>query len=265
MATTGVLAGEGMSVGRVYQRAFATMVHNPVATLGPALILGALPGLLVTWLGRSIALSARSASSSGFVLGTMAVALLGYLAMLVLNALVQGALTRATVAESQGRRASVGECFAAAAAVAVPLVALVILWSLGILAAFLFFLVPALILLSMWAVAVPVMVEERVGIGAAFGRSRALTKGDRWKVLGVLLIFIVVYYLLFTVMGLFVGAAGLIDGSGVGSLSPGFAIMTVVTGTLFNALWGTLAPSMYVDLRNAKEGGSMHDLAEVFA
>lgn len=266
MATVGVPAhGEGMSVGRVYSRAFGTLAHNPVAVLGLALLLGALPGLLVTWLVQSTQLTDASQASPQLAIGSVAIGLLSYLAMLILSSIVHGALTRATVAESQGRRASIGECLSAALPVALPLVGLVILWSLGIMVGFLFLIVPAIILMCMWAVAVPVMVEERVGIGTAFGRSRALTKGNRWKVFGVLLILLVANYLLLAVFAVILGMAAITGPASTGSLTIGYSIMSLVTGTLFSAVWGTLAPSMYVDLRNVKEGGSMGDLSQVFA
>ena len=40
---------------------------------------------------------------------------------------------------------------------------------------------------------------------------------------------------------------------------------SVVLGTIFNTLWGTIQPSLYVELRQAKEGDSADRLAEVFA
>lgn len=266
MATIGApVAGEGMSVGRVYGRAFATIAHNPLATLGLALLLGALPGLLLTWLVQSAVQTDFAGRATGFVIGVGAIFLLSYVVTLILTAVVQGALTRATVAESEGRKASIGECLSAALPVALPLVGLVILWAFGIMIAALFLLVPAIFLMCMWAVAVPVMVDERVGIGAAFGRSRALTKGNRWRVFGVLLIMLVAYYLLLAVAALFLGAAAVFGAEQEPSLTAGFAVSSVITGTLFSALWGTLAPSMYVDLRNAKEGGSIGDLEQVFS
>jgi hypothetical protein len=49
------------------------------------------------------------------------------------------------------------------------------------------------------------------------------------------------------------------------TMTAGFVIMSAVTGTLFNALWGTLAPSMFIDLREVTESGSVSDLEHVFS
>jgi hypothetical protein len=34
---------------------------------------------------------------------------------------------------------------------------------------------------------------------------------------------------------------------------------------VLNLLWGTIQPSLYIELRQAKEGGSIDSLEEVFA
>lgn len=255
----------GMSVGRVYQRALATMLHNPGPTLGLAFLLGALPGLLLTLVMQSALQPSLGDASPQLIVGASAAMLLTYLAMLVLSAIVQGALTRATVAESSGRQASISECVTAALPVALPLVGLIILWALAIMGGALFLFVPAIILICMWAVAVPAMVEERVGIRAAFGRSRTLTRGNRWKVFAVLLVMMVGYYVLLAALGLLFGASTVMGGASMPTPTAGFMIMSLVTGTMFNVLWGTLAPSMYVDLRTAKESGSTADLEQVFS
>jgi hypothetical protein len=39
----------------------------------------------------------------------------------------------------------------------------------------------------------------------------------------------------------------------------------MILGTIFNVLWGTIQPSLYVELRQAKEGESSESLAQVFA
>jgi hypothetical protein len=49
-------------------------------------------------------------------------------------------------------------------------------------------IVPGLILLTLWAVVVPVTVLERPGVFAAFGRSRELVRGNGWPVFGVIVI-----------------------------------------------------------------------------
>ena len=47
--------------------------------------------------------------------------------------------------------------------------------------------VPA-VLLSMWLVAMPVCVAERLGVVRSLGRSRELTKGNRWRIFGLVVL-----------------------------------------------------------------------------
>ncbi len=49
-------------------------------------------------------------------------------------------------------------------------------------------IVPALYLATIWAVLLPVVVVERVGVLDAFGRSRQLVRGNGWKVFGIVLL-----------------------------------------------------------------------------
>ena len=60
--------------------------------------------------------------------------------------------------------------------------------TLGLIGAALLLVVPALYLLTMWAVLLPVVVVERPGAFDAFGRSRQLVRGNGWKVFGIILL-----------------------------------------------------------------------------
>jgi hypothetical protein len=77
-------------------------------------------------------------------------------------------------------------------------------------------------------------------------------------------VLLIIYWLLSLVIGL----AGLKMYSAADSaagLTVGNLLGSVVLGTVFNTLWGTIQPSLYVELRQWKEGGSLENLQEVFA
>jgi hypothetical protein len=61
-----------------------------------------------------------------------------------------------------------------------------LLAGLGIVLGLILLIVPGLFLLTIWAVIVPVIVLERTGVGASFGRSRQLVSGYGWNVFGTL-------------------------------------------------------------------------------
>src|SRR3546814_14014813 len=71
---------------------------------------------------------------------------------MVFYELVQGGLDRATIAHTEGRRASFGESAAAGLAVALPLIGLSILAAIGIWLGLILLIVPGIMLFCMWAV-----------------------------------------------------------------------------------------------------------------
>jgi ABC-type multidrug transport system fused ATPase/permease subunit len=73
------------------------------------------------------------------------------------------------------------------------LLAVSLLFGIGVGIGFLFLIVPGLILMVMWAVVAPVTLLERPGVFAAFGRSRDLVRGNGWNVFAVfVLVFVAV-------------------------------------------------------------------------
>jgi hypothetical protein len=88
-----------------------------------------------------------------------------------------------------GRRdSSARELIESAWPVVLPLIGAGILSGIGIAIGFFLLVVPGLILLTIWAVIAPVIVVERSGVIAAFGRSRELVRGNGWQVFGVIFV-----------------------------------------------------------------------------
>jgi len=267
MATVaGAPEDRSVSIGRVFQRAFSAITFNPLVILGLALVVGAIPGIIMTYLfyrlGIGAPASLRTGASMNAMIGAGAVTTV---LSLVISSLVQGALTRATVSASEGRKVSFGESLGTGLRVILPLIALSILFAIGLTIGFVLLIVPGIILLLMWAVAVPSLVVERAGVFEAFSRSAELTKGARWKILALFVLLLVVYWLLSIVLALI--GLGTFSAANLSAAGPTVAnaIGGVIVGTVFNALWGTIQPSLYVELRQAREGGSMESLEEIFA
>lgn len=253
---------EGVSIGRIFGRAGSVLAANPATMFGIAFVFGAIPSVLLNW----FQLSLRSTILDHFqTMGVVAVAVIGAIIAVVLQALVQGALVRATVAHTEGRRASFGESASAGLAVALPLIGLGILMALGIGIGLVLFFVPGVILYCMWAVASPALVEERTGVFGAFGRSRELTSGARWKVFGVEAIIFVVYWIVSAIFAVLLFGAYDMQALAQGGLPIGWAIGNAVLSTIVLTLWSTIQTSLYVELRTWKEGPSGQALEEIFA
>lgn len=72
--------------------------------------------------------------------------------------------------------------------VLVPLLAVAVLSSVGVVLGLLALVVPGLILMTIWAVSIPAVVDERLGVRAAFARSRTLARRATRIVFGLALI-----------------------------------------------------------------------------
>ena len=105
---------------------------------------------------------------------------------------------------------SVSELLSYATPVLLPLIGAGILSGIGIGIGIVALVVPGLYLLTIWAVIAPVIVIERSGVTAAFGRSRELVRGNGWPVFWS----IIVAFLISLAGSLIFGAiaAGVSDG-----------------------------------------------------
>src|SRR3546814_9355065 len=151
---------ETVSIGRILSRTGAVLAANPVTMFGIAFVFGAIPAVLVSWFQVSLRTSILDRYR---MMGVIAVAIVAGIVSMVFYALVQGALVRATIAHTEGRRASFGESAAAGLAVALPLIGLSILAAIGIWLGLILLIVPGIMLFCMWAVVAPALVEERTG------------------------------------------------------------------------------------------------------
>ena len=160
----------------------------------------------------------------------------------------QGMVVELVSDVQDGRRdSSVGDLFRTVGAVVLPLIGAGILAGLGIALGFVLLIIPGLFLLTIWAVIAPVIVLERTGAIAAFGRSRELVRGNGWQVFGT----IVLFFLILVVASAILGAIGSAFGDAGG------IITNIISNTLFVPLVAVAAGVLYFTLRSAKgEGGA---------
>jgi hypothetical protein len=106
-----------------------------------------------------------------------------------LSILYQGMVVKLVDDVQDGRRDnSIGDLVRSVEPVFWPLVAVSILFGLGVGVGFILLIIPGLFLLVIWSVVAPVTVLERPGVFDAFGRSRALVRGNGWNVFGVIVL-----------------------------------------------------------------------------
>jgi len=266
MASTAPAAGgRTLSAGRVFERAFAAVRTNPVVILGLALVVGALPTLIVTYLFAQMGMGSLEAIRTGAMSmsALYGMVMVSSLISMIISAIVQGAMTRAAIAATEGKQVSFGDSLATGLRVFLPLIGLAIVTSIGIMLGLILLIVPGIILLLMWSVAVPALVVERRGVFGSLSRSSDLTKGAKGTVFGILVVVVIAYWLLSLVFGI-VGLSAYNPAS-IGGLTAFNVIGSAILGTLFNTAWGTIQPALYVELRQWKEGTGVEALEDVFA
>ena len=125
-----------------------------------------------------------------------------------LSVLYQGMVVELVQDVQDGRRDhSVSRLLRSVEPVFWPLVAVSILFGIGVAIGFVLLIVPGLILIVIWCVVAPVTVLERPGVFAAFGRSRAIVRGNGWNVFGVIVMVFVTVFVVSIAVGL--AASGL--------------------------------------------------------
>jgi hypothetical protein len=130
-------------------------------------------------------------------------------------------------------------------------VAVAVLGFLGLIA----FIVPGVMALTRWFVAVPACVVEELGVSGSMRRSEQLTKGYRWNICGL--------------MGLLYVADSIVDSQinlVLSFVAGGTAALAahVIWSGIWGAFYAIFAVVTYHDLRVAREGVDTQQIAAVF-
>ena len=160
--------------------------------------------------------------------------------------LLQAALVKAVQDVRDGRAdLSFGQTVSAATPYIGPVAIASILAGIAITIGLILIIVPGLFLITIWAVIVPVIVIERSGALASFGRSRQLVRGNGWHVFGTLVLVFVILIVVDLVLGLIFLALPLLLRNG---------LSTVISGTLIAPFIALVVTLIYYRLSGASDG-----------
>jgi len=181
---------------------------------------------------------------------------------LLLQNLVVAAVTFGVVEEMAGRHASIARCLGVGLRRMLPALLVTLLAGLCVVLGLIALIIPGLIVLCMLYVAVPASVIEQNGVGRALSRSAYLTKGNRWSILGLLI--------LLGILGAIVN--NVIERVMIhkveGIVPPDqwklYVGLQIGVQMVMGALGATMAAVAYVKLRNDKDGVGVGELARVF-
>jgi hypothetical protein len=198
---------------------------------------------------------------------TIAVLVCAGLVYLVSWFVLQAAVVHGSVASFNGRRASMGDCLATGLKHFVSVVLVGAIVTVAALAATLLLIVPGIIVIVMWFVAIPARVVEHASIGGSLNRSSELTRGYRWSIFGLCIVYFFAFALILLVVSALVGV-GLVVTSNEDVLSdidgPIVFVGNTISTMISSIFLSTLVAAIYYELRQIKEGIGPEALASVF-
>jgi hypothetical protein len=241
----------------------------PLLTL-LTLVLVAAPNIWFSW-AQSHAITGAGGAKAFGAPSQIAMWGVAFLVVLFGSCLLQGALTQVATSDLRGEKPNLGVAAATGFRAFGPLLLLGIVSGLAILLATAALIVPGIMMSLVWAVAGPSLVIERKGVFEALSRSRELTRGRRWPIFGLTLIYVVcagVAQLM--ISGVVVGFVGAIQGAA--AINAGTTAIQIATFcasglavavvTIFN-MTGVVV--LHHELRDTREGAGADATAEVFA
>jgi len=233
-------AGQEFRIGRILSRSFSIYFRHFLTFL----LIGVVPDLpnLVWYRGPG----ANTTSPAGWAIIVIA----GF----VLHPICQAMVVYGAFQDMRGRPVRLDETVAKALARFLPVIGVAICVALAFAFAALLLVVPGFIVFTMYSVAQPVCVVERLGVFASMGRSASLTKGHRWRIFGLFLAIMI--------------ASGVFSGILMAIFSLGGVLIAQIANFIWSALFGAFFSINFVvayhDLRVAKEGIDTDRIAAVF-
>jgi MFS family permease len=236
-------AGGEFRIGGVISQATAVLSRNFLTFFVVTLVAGAPRALLI------------GDTSHGFDADAAGKLALGFFLSAVLSTLAQAIVLYGAFQDMRGRPVNLVDCLKIGLSRFFPIIGLAICMTIGLMIGFLLLFVPGLILAIMWFVATPACVVEQLGPLASMGRSSALTKGHRWKIFGMVVLVVIGAMIVGVIIGALLGLTG----------SPVLVTLgTLVWTGIWGAFYAIFAVVTYHDLRVAKEGIDVHQIASVF-
>ncbi len=281
-----------LGVGDIVDRVFALYRSRPLMFLAiaaiPYLVLVlVLVGLTAAFGASLVALPALfegDPASAIARLAPLAGALLVYVALVVLSALVMSlvqsaALVAATAARYLGKETSVGSALRVGLTAsprllgmgALAVIAFCVLWVLltvgmaisrewwAILIGTVIGIVASFYLAASWMVSPAVAVLESTGPVASLGRAWRLSDGGRWRILGLIALLLILQVVLSSLLSFLVVASLVADRSIQFVVQQAVNILATIAWA--PVYWGTFAV-LYYDLRVRKEALDLQLAAE---
>ncbi len=233
-----------INIGDILGRGVEVLGHN-IATFGS---LSALFMLLPFVSGVMMGFGVEFISDvSAIAIGALV------LLWILLYFLLFATLTHGTICYLRGTPARIRESLSWGLGLLFPVIGITVIATIGAGLGAMLLLVPGLILMTMWWVAVPAAVIERTGVIESLRRSVHLTRGYRLKIFGVIAVIYIGQFALDRLTTVVLAAAPIF------SMMVSFLVTVAIT-----AYFAVVTAICYHDLRVLKDGVGIDDIARVF-
>jgi len=232
-----------LDLGRVVRDTLAVTGKRPVFVIGLSFLLSGLPNFF----GGMYA-SHHMHGGFYFLSGFGA---LHVIVLILLSSFLSASLYRLALGELEGETPTPSEVFTAAAQMFLPLFAVSLLYFLAVAFGMLLLIVPGVLMALAWCVTGPALIDQRTGITQSFEESARLTRGNRWRLLALFVLFgLAVGFVnaVFNALGLAASYAA------EGLLSAPRLVGTAIIATATTALATPGVAAIYVQLRELRGG-----------
>ncbi len=239
---------EAMSIPQIAIRSFTLYFRMFPALLGMLGLLLIIPIVLVVVGGALAAANLAPLALLFFLVGFLA----SYAAFFYFYA----ATTIAVSLRLTGARARIWQILRRLSGkLAIQIIGTALLAGLAIVGGVILLIIPGVLFFVWFVLAIPVVVLERVAYRDALRRSRELSRGHGWRILGAFLVYLLIIFVVFFVIGIFAGVAGLSQQEITVLVNIGSILLNPV-GVIFPVL-------LYYDIRVRKEGLKLIEIGEV--
>ena len=240
-----------LDIGRVIERGFAVIGRHCLPLTALVLLLSVVPQTALQYQLQGDLRAGISTFSSPYYWGSIAVST-------IMGSLVQAFLVGVSIRDLRGRDPDYAGSVAEAVQLIPALVGISLLSGLMIAIGTILLIIPGLIAIVELIVAVPALVQERLGVIGSMTRSRDLTKGSRRQIF------------LLVVLGALAFGALSFTMSSIGGMIPGAslwrsALAEALSGAAVAILSASMTSALYIELRALREGGLTNDIAAIFA
>jgi hypothetical protein len=259
-------------VGRVLGRTFTAIKNNWVKFSLLSIVVAGIPmffvALLPFFISGTEGMMSGGEFSDAALIGTVTGSILGFVAYILFSILLQSVLVHACFKDFAGEAVSLRASFAVALKFLFPVLGMMILLMFGVMIGFILLIIPGILLLLGWYIAIPVLLVEKRGVTESLGRSWELSKGYKRWILLIVVILTVISMILSTVLSLFampfgdVNTAPLLGGSVMFWLV--YAAASGIAQALAVMINASAVAAMYYEIRDLREGITPMSIASVF-